>query len=136
MSGNSTQRRGSLSIETLLLIPLGLALILGVVEFGLLLTTQHLLDSASAQAVRIAARHGSDDDLRRAVHAVLGEHRFTKANVFVTSANKDGTPLRTGDLVEVRVEVLARDVVPNLLVFIGFGLGDKMLTGRAILRME
>lgn len=131
-----SSRRGALSLETLLLIPVGLALILAVIEFGLLLSSQHLLDSASAQAVRVAARGGSEEAVAEAVERVLGPKRFKLADVYVTSAGKEEPPLTTGDPVEVRVEVLARDYVPNLLAFLGVGLGDKKLTGRAVLRME
>jgi Flp pilus assembly protein TadG len=128
-------RRAVVSLETLLLIPVGLAVLLGVVQFGLMLSNQYLLDSASAQAVRIAARGGSEKELAQAVERVLGHNRFKFADVYVTSAEK-GESLTTGDPVEVRVEVLARDVVPNLLAYIGVSLGERKMTGRAVLRME
>jgi hypothetical protein len=136
MGNNCTHpRRGSVSLETLILIPLGMALLLGVIEFGMLLANKTLVESATAQAGRVAAQGGSEQEIRAALKRVLGPQRFKLADVYMTST-PDGTPLRTGDPVEVRVEILARDVVPNLLTFVGFGLGDHKLTGRAVLRME
>jgi hypothetical protein len=120
----------------LLLTPVLLAFVLGIVQFGVMFTTQNLIDSACAQGSRVAAHGGSAEDIREAVKRVLGPQRFRRTDIFVTSGNEDGSPLRTGDVVEVRVELLARDVVPDLLAFIGCGLGDRKLTGRAVLRME
>lgn len=136
MPANRPTRRGALSLELLILAPFILALLFVVIQFGMLLANQNLVESASAQAVRVAARGGDADDISDVAARVLGPYRFDRADVFVTAANPDGSPLRTGDPVEVRIEILARDVVPNLLVFIGFGLGDRKLTGRAVVMME
>lgn len=136
MQTNVRTRRGGFSLETLLLIPVLLGVVLAVVEFGMYLANQSLVESASAQAVRIAARGGSEKDITRTVERILGKHRFSRADVFVTSANADGSAVDTGDPIEIRIEILARDVVPDLLVFVGFGLGDRKLTGRAVFMKE
>lgn len=156
------ERQGVLSIEALLLIPLLLCILLAIIEFGLLISTQILLKSAAKQAADYAAMGMTRAEILGRVADVLGPTRYA-----IVSAPGTGTlavdaivpnpmdplnpivypifpvvddpmdpndgpdnplPLNTGDTFQICITVNAIQLVPNLLAWCGFSLGDTKLT--------
>jgi len=128
-----TKRRGLLAMELLLALPILLALVLAVVQFALLLSARQQVTVAAREAARVAALGGSPADVRRVVDRFVGPEVGT---VTARMTDTAGTPLPPGEPVEVAVRVPTRRMVPELLGMIGFGLGDRELVARAIMRKE
>ncbi len=139
------KRRGSLSLEALLLIPVFLCVLFAVVEFGLMLASQTLIKSAAAQAAQVAALGGSDADILIKVADVLGMPRFAAPSLTVVATiNSDPPvtlspvpsgpytpPMNVGDTVQICITVTASDWLPDLLACCGFSLGTTQLAGCA-----
>ena len=130
-SSRPNNRFGSLTLELLLLLPILLALLCAIVYFAALETHRHRVIHASCVAARVASQGGQGEDVRQAVHQVLGikclcEH----ANVHIELG------CNTGDKVLVRVEVPTKCVLPNLLWYVGFCNENDRLVGQTVLRKE
>ena len=120
------------AVELLLLLPIILALILGMVEYSMILSIDQQLAVASREGARVAAQGGSASEAEAAARLVLGPGSVGLESV-VTSQLTDVS----GDPVLVRVVIAdAATVVPNLLRFAGFSIKDKPLAGAAIMRRE
>lgn len=149
------ERQGVLSLEALLLIPVLLCILLAIIEFGLLISTQILLKSAAKQAADIAALGGSATDILDKIEDVLGTTRYgiitapgtgtLQVDASITSTPiLPGEPLdyvlfpddpmnpyvpaTTGQTVQICITVDAIQLVPNLLACCGFSIADIKLT--------
>lgn len=129
---NATDRNGSISFEALLVLPVLLAVLLAVVEFGMIMASEQKLAEASGVGARTGSLGHSDEDVRAAVKAVLGPKQFEKGSVEV----QRWIDPHTGSMIEVRVQLPAAAASPNLLRSIGVDLSDETLTGRTVMRIE
>jgi Flp pilus assembly protein TadG len=120
------------AVEILLLLPIVLALILGMVEYSMLLAVDQQLTVASREGARAAAQGGSASEVEAAARLILGVGNVGHYSV-VTSQLTD-VP---GDPVSVQVAIAdAATVVPDLLRFVGFSIKNKPLTGLTTMRRE
>jgi Flp pilus assembly protein TadG len=120
------------AVELLLLLPIILALILGMVEYSMILSIDQQLAVASRQGARVAAQGGSAAEVEAAARTVLGTGNVGQS-ALVTSQLTDVS----GDPVAVTVAVAdAASVVPDLLRFVGFSIKDQPLTGLTMMRKE
>jgi hypothetical protein len=133
---NGKPRTGSLALELLLVLPVFLALLLGMIEFSLLLSARQDVLSASRQGVRVAALGGTETEVRAAVNLVLGPAFASVANIEVTLTDSSGEPILPGEPVQVTVELPADSAAPDLLRFIGFSLEGEAIVGRAVMLKE
>jgi hypothetical protein len=126
-------RKGSIhAVEILFLLPIILALILGMVEFSMILSIDQQLAVASREGARVAAQGGSASEAEAAARLVLGGGSVGLKSVVTTQLTDV-----SGDPVLVRVAIAdASTVVPNLLRFAGFSIKDKPLAGATIMRRE
>jgi Flp pilus assembly protein TadG len=129
-------RRGSLTIELLLLMPVLLALVVGAVEMSLLVASEQKLEAASATGARVAAQGGDQYAVNQAVQDALRHSKLAGAKVIVRLDDENGYPLPTGSTVEVRVQINANQSVPDLLGFIGFSIKKMTLSGHTAMRKE
>jgi hypothetical protein len=129
-------RRGSLTMELLLVLPIVLALLLGTVQFSLLSVARQQVMGASREGARVAARGGSAADVEATVRLYLGGGRFSNAEVSTNLNAASGLPLPSGAPVEVVVRIGATEAVPDLLPFLGFSLSGEHLLGRTVMRKE
>jgi hypothetical protein len=129
-------RRGSLTIELLLLMPVLLALVVGAVEMSLLVASEQKLEAASATGARTAAQGGDQEAVRLAVREALAHSKLCGAEVIVRLDDENGYPLPSGSTVEVRVQINANQAVPDLLSFIGFSIKEMTLSGHTAMRKE
>jgi Flp pilus assembly protein TadG len=120
------------AVELLLVLPILLALILGMVEYSMILSIDQQLAVASREGARVAAQGGSAGEVEAAARLVLGAGSVGRHSV-VTSQLTDVS----GDPVSVQVVVAnAATVVPNLLRFVGFSIDSKPLAGATVMRRE
>lgn len=130
---NRRIRKGALlTMELLLVLPIVVGLLLAIVEFGLLWQANAQLKLASEAGCRIASLPGSDE---RAVHAAIDAalvHEGLIAGRRVSIAGGDCS----GEPVAVEIRLAMRAAAPDLLAFIGFGLGEEELFARTVLRKE
>jgi hypothetical protein len=131
-----SRRRANFSLELLLLFPILLAMLVGVVEFGMMLAISEQLAQASREGCRVAAVGGDEEDVVEAVHRTLGEGRLDEAKIEVVMFDEEGRPLHEGEPVAVRVSIPADRAIPDLLAFIGFTIKDETLAGRTVMRKE
>lgn len=129
-------RRGGLTLELLLVLPVLLTVLLGTVEFSLWLAAQQQVVLASREGARAAATGAAVDEVEAVVRRVLGDARFASAELAVQITDPAGQPIPPGDPVAVAVRLPARTVVPDLLVFIGLSIRNESLVARTVLRKE
>lgn len=121
------RRRGAVAIETLLAVPVVMAVLALLVGAAELIAAQQLLAEAGGRAARVAAVGGTPGQVRAAVAAVLGSERGEKAEVVIDPP--DGPP---GGLVEVRVTLAARHLTTRLAPV----SRNEPLAGRAVMVRE
>lgn len=116
------RRRGILSMELVLTLPiLGLVLI-ALFQFTLLFYSRGLVVEASRAGARRATLNGANlEDVQAEVRRVLPPSLHQGATVEVTFGQ------RSGDLVAVGVEVPMRNATPDLMWPIGLGLKGRNL---------
>ncbi len=67
---------------------------------------------------------------------VLGDDQFSVSVIEVTPDISVANDYPSGTAMEVIVAVPARRIVPDLLRFFGFGLGNQTVLGRTVMRRE
>jgi hypothetical protein len=135
-------RRGVVVIELLLVLPILLIALLGMIEFGMILTAEDELLTACREGARVASHGGCDrreieEEVRHTVKRVLGKGRLGEACVEINWLPEDPErPKKGRDRVEVAVHVEATRVVPNLLAWAGFSLGKRRLAAATVMNVE
>ena len=114
--------RGQSTAELVLLMPVLVALLLALVQIGLLVRVRVMVTHAAREAVREAAVGADDDDVRAAA-AAAGDLDPRRLQVSVS---------RAGD--RVAVEVRYHD--PTDVPIVGALLGDARFDARATMRLE
>ena len=137
-------RRGAVIVEMALVLPIFLALVLGIIEFGRGLMVGQLVTNAAREGARKAILDGStNSDITSTIQSLLA----TSANVStgditvtitVTPATGNQDPgnniaaCHSKDLITIKVQVPFNKVA----LVAGKYLKDKMLTGQAAMRHE
>ena len=126
MRSNAThlhgQRRGILTMELVLTLPILIVMLLGIFQFSLLFYGRELVVEAARAGARKATLPGvSEADVQAEVRRVLPD-RFLKTVQVVAELGE-----RTGDVVSVGVGVPATTITPDLLWMIGVSLKDQTL---------
>lgn len=132
-NASPARRPGALhAVELLLLLPLVLAIVLGIIEYSLILSTDQQLAVASRQGARVAAQGGSAVEVEASARLALGNGILAK-NAVVKSRLSDvtGTPVT----VVVTVADAAR-VIPDMLRLIGFSVKNHPLAGSTVMMRE
>ena len=115
-------RRGVLSMELVLTLPILFTLMLGLFEFTMLFYSRSLVVEASRAAARQASLPGATDEAIEAeVRRVLSPSLQAGLQIGVDLGD------RSGDLVVVSVEVPMSSASPDLLWPIGAGLNGRNL---------
>jgi Flp pilus assembly protein TadG len=120
------------TFEALLVLPILLAVVLGLVEFAMLLTAEQKLAEASGLAARAGATGRSDEDVKQAVKTVLGDKQYAHAKVHMNRWEDR----HTGPMIEVQVQLPAKVASTNVLRSVGLDLSGETLTGRTVMRVE
>ncbi len=127
---------GSLSVELLLILPILMALMLGMFRFGLELHARQRLQVACRDAARVAALGGDRLDVEHAAARSLGDGRLAEAEVLAVLEDEDGGPLPSGESVMVEVRLATIRVVPDLLRFVGISHANDVMAASVAMRKE
>jgi len=139
------QRPGFLiAAELLFVLPILMMFLLGVVQFYMLVETRIDLLNASRAGARVAASGGHayetqvNEEVEKTVHRALGNGRLSKfARVHVTwSQDLNPPPVGEPDWVQVEVDVRAGCVIPDVLGWVGFTIGNKRIVAATLMKQE
>ena len=115
-------RRGVLSMDLVLTLPILLILLFGLLEFSLLFFARGDVVDASRAGVRAARLHGAtQESVEDEVRYSLGARLASQAQIHTNLGNK------TGDEVSVTVQVPMAAAAPDLLWMVGYGLKGRDL---------
>jgi hypothetical protein len=116
------RRRGILSMELVLTLPVLMILLFGIFEFTCLFYTYGSVVEASRAGARRATLHGVfEEDVHEVIHRSLGTRLYQVSEVAVDGSQSSGEPV----ICAVRVPMSA--CAPNLLWPIGFDLEGRSL---------
>ena len=119
---NRRRRRGILSAELLLTLPILTVLLFGLLEFSLLFFARGDVVEASRAGARAARLYGAtEESVEQQVLASLGGRLASRARVVTDLGEK------TGDDVSVAVVVPMAAAAPDLLWLIGYSLTGREL---------
>jgi Flp pilus assembly protein TadG len=131
-----TRRRGVLTMELMLVLPVLLIVLLGLVELGTYLTATEAIQGAAMAGTREATLPGATlDRVRTAVVGALAGWSYAgqlgpNDVQFIDNSAADGT-------VTVIVSVDARKAAVNSLGFVpGLSLSGKRITAEFVMRKE
>jgi Flp pilus assembly protein TadG len=143
---SGSRRRGMLMLaELVFMTPILMMFFLGICEFYLMVATRLQLENASRSAVRTAASEGftfkdlAATEADKTAHAVLGSGRLSHNAKVKIVWSQDLPPDATqgqADWVRAEVTVKARSVIPDVLGWVGFSLGDKSLVAGTAMKQE
>jgi hypothetical protein len=131
------KRRGALlSYELVFIAPVVIALVLALVEFGLLFAAAHKVQLATASACRVATRPCPsltvlDKAVRITADQALMDKRLVAAHTL-----KFQPGAHTGDPVVVEVRVPMSAASPDMLSIVGYSLRGRYLTSRVVMSKE
>lgn len=136
-----------LSIELVMALPILLAVLLALVEFGTLLMASQAVNAAAHVGAREAALAGSRDGLvLSAIQNATSSYQWqadAQTTVYIngtlvslSDASDSLANARSGDLISVTVSVPMNRAAPDLLNFVGIGLGTNELTNTYVTRKE
>ncbi len=135
-------RTGLLAVELVMVLPLLLIVLLGMVEFSLLLTARQELLTASREGARVASHGGGDreavrQEVEATVRRVLGRGQLGKARVEILWDTADPREPGNGrDRVRVGLEIGAAEIVPDLLGWAGLSIASDHLAAATLLNVE
>jgi TadE-like protein len=130
-------RRGFLAVELLLVLPILLALFLGMMQFSLILAARQSLLAASREGARVASHGATQEEVEATVKRVLGTGKLGDARVRLNAVHEDPLhPLDGRDRVEVCVCVPTTHVVPDMLRWIGISFRDQDLVAGTVMLRE
>lgn len=121
-SSTRRTRRGMLSMELVLVLPLLMALLLGLLQFSLLFLARGNVVEASRTGARTASYSGVQQQMvEQEVRKVLPPRFQDQMEVLVQAGQ------RSGDVVAVLVRVPMSAATPDLLWPIGFSVNGRYL---------
>lgn len=130
------QRKGIISLELLMVLPILLIIILAMVEFSMIFVARQQLTAASREGARVASIGGSAIEIENAVKVFLGTGTLSQATVTSVITDTKGNPLPSGEPVQVVVSLPTSLAVPNLLAPFGFSIANDIIHARTIMRKE
>lgn len=125
-----------LSYELMLVLPIVLALVVALVEFGLLWSASHKVQLAAQVACRVGTRPcdrvlAQDEAVRLAAERALIDRRL------VASHRLTFRPAtRTGEPVSVEIKVPMGAASPDMLALFGYSLKNRFLVSRVVMSKE
>lgn len=128
-------RKGSLTVELLVIMPILLGLLWGMVQLSLLLSAKERLTVASRQGARVAAVGGGPMQVEDMARLALGMGRLAGATV-TAELTQGGQPVPTGEPVRVTVSIPVEQAVPNFLAFLGVSFANQSLEASTVMRKE
>jgi Flp pilus assembly protein TadG len=133
MGGKSGNQTGAVAVEFALVLPLFLVLVIGVVEFGLIMYSKTVITNASREGARLGITYTiprkTTGEIETRVRDYLTPAGLNDATVTVTGAGGSA-----GSLLDVNVSYTYHFLVlPQLVTSL---TGDLTLVGETVMRME
>ena len=129
--------RGAALVEFTLVLPMLLALVCGIVDFGRLFQSWITITNAAREGARLGATHASSGAISARVITTTGTPGSTPNITVTNAADQGGDP---GESVVVRVSTTVRLITPlgpMLRLLGGDGVGNQFtLTSTADMRLE
>lgn len=132
-SRKSPARRGSATMELLLLTPIFMLTATGMIGLADLCITDQLIFDAACRGGRTAALGGSQEQVEESIRALLGPERTRHATITVGPADGSTDPVPPGGLIEVRIEIEAGAATATGLAPLG---SSELLIGRTVIQRE
>jgi Flp pilus assembly protein TadG len=131
-------RRGTVSIEIVLVLPLFLVMLMGAVQFSMLLNARQQLLAASREGARVAAQGGTFEEVAETVRRVVGTTgRLASAEVRVCRVTEGVAGVDNNrQRVEVTVAAPAAIVAPNWLGWVGINFAGRNLIAATVMNVE
>jgi hypothetical protein len=133
-------RRGSMTMELILLFPILMTLFLAMIEFSLILHSRQQLLAASREGARVAAIGADQQEIEQAVLRYLGSGRLGDSEVTITDFQGNelqaSQQVPSGEAVAVWVRLPTAHAVPDLLRFVGYSIRNDEIVARTVMRRE
>lgn len=123
--------RGQSLVETAIILPILVLIIVGIIEFGLLLNNYILITNASREGARKAALGGTDSEIVQVVENMSTTLDVSKMTIAVSPASSQR---RHGTQVKVEVVYRASLITPIIGKF--FPGEEARLVASTIMRIE
>lgn len=129
----NTSESGSATVEFALVLPIFLLLIFGMIEFGRLLSVQHLLNTAAREGARMASLPGADNaSVIAKINEVLSGGGIAYDTLQLTPSNVSSAGRNDPVTVRIRVNYESVAWVGGIVP----GLAGKQLQGVVVMRKE
>lgn len=122
--------RGQALVETALVLPIILLILLGIIDFGLMFNNYLMLGNASREGARTAAVGASDSEITSLVANVAATLDVSKITVTITPSQ---AYRKKGDEVVVTVDYDYNMITPIISSIVP---GPLHLSSRSVMRIE
>ena len=139
-------RRGLMTFELLLAIPILLVVLIGGIQINQMLMANQAIQAAATNGAREASMPGTtESDVRSVVRQSIAGWRFepnlTDGDISIEAMSLEGDSVmlenaQRGDIVTVSIEIDAIHAVPDFLVSWGFSIMDRTIGASALFRRE
>jgi Flp pilus assembly protein TadG len=137
------RRRGTVTTELMLTLPLLITMLFGTIQFSMVLFAKQQVQAAAWQGARTAARGGKQQDILQAVNHYLSGASLAGASVSLGQVDSDGNllgpdgnPLESGNPVTVEVDLPGASAAPGLLRAVGLRFLESTVVARTIMCKE
>lgn len=125
------RNKGQSLVETAIILPVVLLLVLGIIDFGIIFNNYILITNASREGARLAALGGSDSEIVQAVQGMAATLDLAKMSVEISPSP---SMRKRGSHVKVKVTYNARLITP--LIDRLFADGTAKLQAESVMRVE
>jgi Flp pilus assembly protein TadG len=137
------RRRGTVTTEMMLALPVLLITMFGTIQFSMVLFAKQQVQAASREAARTAARGGVQSDVEHVAKHYLDTAGLGGATVDVGNVDANGNlvdpggnPIACGDPVTVEVHLKGSTAAPRLLRVVGLRFLERDIIARTVMCKE
>lgn len=123
--------KGQSIVETAIILPLVLLLVLGIIDFGLIFNNYILITNASREGARLASLGVTDSEIVEAVHNMTGTMDFSEMSIVISPSS---SMRNHGSQVKVKITYNARLITPIISSL--FDDGTAKLQAESVMRVE
>ncbi len=124
------QKKGQSLVETAIVLPLVLLLLMGIVDFGFLFNNYIIISNASREAARKGSLGGSDAEIVQLIQSYTSTLEPSRLNIEIYPAQSQRFH---GSEIKVTVKYDSRLITPVIGSLLGDGIA---LQGQVIMRVE
>lgn len=128
---NTKSLRGQSLVETAIILPIIILIVMGIIEFGLIFNSYIIIANASREGARKAALGGTDSEIVQVVENMTTTLKLSNMNISVSpsfNSRKHGT--------QVKVEVVYRAGLITPVIGKLFPGEEAVLKATSVMRVE